>query len=103
MAENAAARGYRESGRYLAAEARREVPAETWVVSSRLNLLAFFDAQQRGTSRRRMRSRHACTEANALAARLHRRARELSDVVEMQLHSLLSPRAETAIRPSARP
>ncbi|KRB07989.1 hypothetical protein [Lysobacter sp. Root690] len=65
MAENAAARGDRESGRNLAAEARREVPAETWVVSSRLDLLAVFDAQQRGD----------LAEANALAARLHRRAR----------------------------
>lgn len=80
MAENAAARGDRAGARELAAQARHAIADDAWAVVSRLDLLAVFDAQQRGDR----------AAADALAERLHRRARELDDVVvELQLHQLL--------------
>ncbi|MEH6419826.1 winged helix-turn-helix domain-containing protein [Pseudomonas sp. CGJS7] len=82
MAENAAARGDLDGGDKIAAQARRTLPDNAWIISSRLDLLAVFAARQRGDM----------AAANVLGARLHRRARELNDVVvELQLHQLLGP------------
>ncbi|MFK3647877.1 winged helix-turn-helix domain-containing protein [Lysobacter enzymogenes] len=87
MAENAAARGDRAGAREFAVQARRALADDAWAVASRLDLLAVFDAQQRGDR----------AAADALAARLHRRARALGDVVvELQLHQLLGPESRDA-------
>jgi len=78
QAENAAARGDWRASRHLAAEARRTVPGNVWSIAGRLDLLAAADAR-----------RHDAVAASALVSRLHRRAREMGDVVtELESHSL---------------
>ncbi|WP_363800155.1 winged helix-turn-helix domain-containing protein [Lysobacter firmicutimachus] len=83
-AENAAARGDWENSRRFASEARQAIPDNAWGIVSRLDLLAAIDARQRGDA----------VAASALAGRLHRRARELGDVVaELESHPLFEPDA----------
>jgi DNA-binding winged helix-turn-helix (wHTH) protein/tetratricopeptide (TPR) repeat protein len=84
MAENAAARGDWKRSRSFAAEASQAVPPDTWRITSRLGLLAAFDARRRGD----------IAAASTLGAHLHRQARELGDVVvELELHQLFGPDA----------
>jgi tetratricopeptide (TPR) repeat protein len=84
LAENAAARGDWARSRIHAADARKLIADDVWVVSNRLDLLAIADARQRG-------DRHAVI---SLASRLHERARQLGDAaVETDLHRMLQPGA----------
>lgn len=80
FAENAAARGDWTASQRHAAAARKGLPADTWIVHSRLELLAAAAALAAGDP----------TRAGAIAGKLHAQAHRLGDAaVQMEVHSLL--------------
>lgn len=80
LAENAAARGDWVASQRHAASARKGLPADTWIVHSRLDMLAVAALLAAGNR----------TRAGTIASTLHAQAHRLGDaVVQMEVHDLL--------------
>ncbi|MEO6364621.1 MAG: winged helix-turn-helix domain-containing protein [Luteimonas sp.] len=80
LAENAAARGDWPASQRFVEAAREGLPADTWIVHSRLQLLDIAAALAVGDR----------AHAGTIAGRLHAQAHRLGDVVvQMEVHSLL--------------
>ena len=82
QAESAAARRNWTQSRIYSAKARKLIQQNTWLLTSRLDLVAAVDARERGDMVR----------ANAIATKLHSQAHKLGDAeMELQVHKLFKP------------